>query len=153
MTWENSGFVQLSLRSWCTLLFSCVNVTHLKQKQLLSGVLFFFLKRWYTLQQWFSMGRGRNFASRNIGQCLETFLVVPNWGYGTIPTANLGWHLVGWVLRCCVMYNAQDIRRIIQPQTLPYIFTSWTFVNKIRGLNLIWILKKRVVFLFNIKKP
>lgn len=58
-------------------LSNCVNVTLLKQKQLLSDYLYFKI---YVYLQWFSMGRGKILSSGDIGQCLETFFVVSTRG-------------------------------------------------------------------------
>lgn len=91
MTWENSGFVQLSLRSWCTLLFSCVNVTHLKQKQLLSGVLFFFFfKALVYITAVVLNGAGKEFCLQEYWPMSGDIFGSPKLGVWNNPNCQLG---------------------------------------------------------------
>lgn len=87
-----------------SVLSNCVNVTLLKQKRLLSDVLYFKI---YVDQQWFSMGRGKILSSGGYWPVSGDIFDCLHYGYGTTLAANLGWHLVGRGLRCCVIsYNA-----------------------------------------------
>lgn len=74
---EYTCFINLMTLLDLSVLSNCVNVTLLKQKRLLSDVLYFKI---YVDQQWFSMGRGKILSSGDIGQCLETFLIVSTTG-------------------------------------------------------------------------
>lgn len=73
-------------------LSNCVNVTLLKQKQLLSDYLYFKI---YVYLQWFSMGRGKILSSGGYWPVSGDIFCCLHQGYGTTLAANLGWGLMG----------------------------------------------------------